>query len=290
MLLLAPAAQAGPLLGIGEQVPQHLQSPYFAELGVRQIRLTVPWDAIDNPERLDQQMAGAQALGLTPLVVFEKSRNPAQEGKAPSRKSFIKRFKAFRARYPQVRTFATWNEANFKGQPTMKRPKLVAGYYRDMRRACRRCTVLIASLLDTRNLTDYARTLRRAAKTKKPLWGLHNYGDVSRLRGKTTAKFLKAVKGKVWLVETGALAAYRGPSENLRKRPAGEESQAAAVRYLLGPMAKRFSKRVTRIYIYQWQTSAQAEWDSGLLRPDGTPRPAYEAVKQAIASSEVRVK
>lgn len=289
-VICAPAS-AAPLLGIGEQRPELLSSTYFQQLGVRQIRLTVPWDAIDGGWQLgqvDAQMNAVKSQGLVPLVIFGHSRIAGRKTVMPSAKAFSKRFARFRSRYPWVRQYGSWNEANYKGQPTFKSPKRVASYYRSIKKRCPKCRVLIASLLDTRNLIPYARSLARAARVKRPLWGFHNYGDISRRRDKTTRKFLGAVKGDVWLVEVGALAYYRGDSEVLRKRSLGEANQAQAISFLTNKIIPRNQRRIKRAYIYQWQASADSTWDSGLMRPDGSPRPAFDALLAALGSGRLR--
>ena len=63
------------------------------------------------------------------------------------------------------------------------------------------------------------------------------------------------------------------------------QSAAAAGRdeKFLFSLPSRFH-RVVRIYHYQWQgtrPSPQTGWDSGLLYPNGTPRPAYYVLAQA---------
>ena len=63
------------------------------------------------------------------------SRDQPPELPTPERLLF--EFRRFRARYPWVKEFATWNEANHCGEPTCHRPRLVAAYYRKMRRSAR---------------------------------------------------------------------------------------------------------------------------------------------------------
>ena len=48
-------------------------------------------------------------------------------------------------------------------------------------------------------------------------------------------------------------------------------------------MPKRFY-RITRIYHYQWYGTVETPrtgWDSGVIGPDGTPRPAYWALAKS---------
>ena len=50
--------------------------------------------------------------------------------KAPSVRRYKKAVTAFRKRYPQVRVFAPWNEANHPSQPTYRKPGLAVRYYK----------------------------------------------------------------------------------------------------------------------------------------------------------------
>ena len=43
----------------------------------------------------------------------------------------------FRERYPWVRDYLTWNEANHCSQPTCRNPKRAAQYYLALRKHCR---------------------------------------------------------------------------------------------------------------------------------------------------------
>src|SRR3712207_9372536 len=66
-----------------------------------------------------------------------------------------------RRRYPFVTEFITWNEGNHHSQPTARRPRLAARYYETARRACPRCTVLAADLLDDDSVPKWVQAFRR---------------------------------------------------------------------------------------------------------------------------------
>lgn len=273
------------LLGIGEQESATLDDPLFASLGITRQRLTLPWDSTDGSWPLydtDRWLSESQRLGMEPLVVFGQSRLSSRKRVLPSVSAYVKRFRAFRSRYPWVLNFGAWNEANYKGQPTYKNPKRVGQYYLALRRECPSCTIMAGSFLDTSNLIPYVRSFQRVVGKGPHIWGFHNYTDLSLYRDKTTRRFIRAVKGPVWLVEVGGLAVYRPrKGGNLNRRPASEPSQKKVVRYLTGPMLSR-NPRIRRVYIYQWRTDPGASWDSGLVRPDGTPRPALSVLRKAL--------
>jgi hypothetical protein len=48
--------------------------------------------------------------------------------------------------------------------------------------------------------------------------------------------------------------------------------------------AHAFASRVGRMYLYQWQADADGPFDAGLIRPDGSARPALEVVRTQLAA------
>jgi hypothetical protein len=277
----APAAHARAAVGIADQKASMFDDPRFRELGVRHARLSVGWDAMSSDwqrAELDAWMAGARRARVAPLVTFARSRTDRRSLPSPSR--FRYEVRRFRARYPWVRTFATWNEANHCGEPTCNRPALVAAYYKALRRECRGCTVLAAELLDMPNMARWSQRFRRAAKHEPRVWGLHNYIDANRFRRTSTAELLRTVRGDVWLTEVGGLVRRR-----TKVRVPLNESPAHAVRALkwlfreLVPM----SPRITRVYVYHWQANGPHDtWDSALISADGRARAAFGVVKRQI--------
>lgn len=291
LLCLCAPASAAPVLGLGEQHPEFLAGdPSFAALNLKQIRLTVPIDATDGDWPLidaDRQMLSARELGLDPLVVFNHSRLPGGAQRLPSTGRFLDYFRAFRARYPWVHQFAPWNEANYIKHPMSRHPEKVASYYRAMRRECPSCTILVGSLLDGGNMLSYAKKLKKRIGKGPHIWALHNYGDVYLRRDKHTRALLRIARSPLWLVEVGGMAIYRGDGKYMSKRKFGEKRQARVVDYISGKLLKR-NRQIKRVYIYQWRAGATADWDSGLLRPDGTPRPAFTVLAQALAAGRVK--
>ena len=68
----------------------------------------------------------------------------------------------FRARYPWIRDYLTWNEANHCSQPTCNNPKRAAQYYLALRKHCRGCRIVAADVLDGSKLVAVgARRSRR---------------------------------------------------------------------------------------------------------------------------------
>jgi hypothetical protein len=184
--------------------------PRFATSGISTARLSVSWDALSSPwqtAEIDAWLDAARAAGVEPLVSFGHSRIDRRSLPTPER--FLYEFRRFRARYPWVKEYATWNEANHCGEPTCHRPRLVAAYYRKLRRECPDCRILAAEVLDMPNMVRWVRAFRRAAGEEPRYWGLHNYLDANRRRTTGTRRMLRAVKGQVWFTETGGIVRRR---------------------------------------------------------------------------------
>lgn len=293
--LLAVAGQAHALrpsltVGIGDQKPGMFTDPLFRDLGVRDARIVVPWDVrtVDWQLReVDEWMRAARRAGARVLVTYSNSRAQSRRRVLPSPERFKYEFRWFRKRYKWATTYAVWNEPNHCGQPTCHRAPLVAAYYRKLRSACGHCTILPAELLDMPNMLPWARELRRALKVEPKVWGLHNYVDANRLSTKRTRALLKAVKGEIWLTETGGLVARRNRRKETVGFSEGAEHAARVTRFVLDRLTS-LDLRISRVYLYHWDTvSPKDSWDSALIGPRG-PRPAFDVLEQLLARQRVR--
>jgi hypothetical protein len=180
-----------------------------------------------------------------------------------------------------VRQFEPWNEANHQSQPTARRPELAASYYNVVRSRCRGCTIVAADVLDSNNMTSWLERFRRRAKGRPSLWGLHNYTDVNRFRTDGTRRMLAAVRGRIWLTETGGIVSFRTSSGKVALRHS--EGRAARAYEYLVKLAKRYRKRIRRVYVYQWRkTSATDRFDAGLVRENGRPRRSLAVIRRAL--------
>jgi hypothetical protein len=286
--VLACAAPAGALtVGIADNKPDMFFDPRFASSGVSHARVSVGWDALSSPwqtEQLDQWLNAAQSAHVEALVSFGHSRTDRRSLPSPAR--FLYEFRRFRARYPWVKEYATWNEANHCGEPTCHRPALVAAYYRSLRRDCPDCRILAAEVLDMPNMVSWVRAFRRAAHQEPRYWGLHNYIDANRARTTGTRRMLKAVKGQVWFTETGGIV--RRTNRRKVTFPESAAHAATATRFLFKKLVP-LSRRVTRVYIYHWNADANpATWDSALISPTGRVRPAYKVVERVLDEQAAR--
>jgi hypothetical protein len=279
---LAWAAPAVALtIGIADNKPDMFFDPRFETSGVQNARLSVGWDALSSPwqaDQIDRWLNAARAANVIPLVSFGHSRTNRRSLPTPERLLF--EFRRFRARYPWVKEFAAWNEANHCGEPTCHRPRLVAAYYRKLRRECPDCRILAAEVLDMPNMVSWVRSFRRAAKEEPRYWGLHNYIDANRGRTTGTRRMLRAVKGQVWFTETGGIVSRT--NRHKVTFPESATHAATATRFLFSKLVP-LSRRVTRVYVYHWNTDGPpTTWDSALIGPTGRTRPAYKVVKHVL--------
>jgi hypothetical protein len=274
---LPAAAHAKPVVGIADNKPDMFSDARFSALNIRYARIMAPYDAMHDASArtaLDAWMAAAQLAGVRPLVTFDRSRRRTSYN--PSAAQMAKSVKDFRKRYPFLKEFATWNEANIS-----KRPETVARWWSAMRRACPTCTILGADLLDRANVGAWATRFVRAAGRTPKVWGLHNYTDANTLKTTGTRTLLRAVKGAVWFTETGGVVSRHNGSGV--RFPTSASHAALATRFVFSTLA-RLSPRVQRVYLYHWNTGAGdgRTWDSGLIGPDDQARPALLALQDLL--------
>lgn len=117
-------------------------------------------------------------------------------------------------------------------------------------------------------MLSWLRRFRAGLSSEPRLWGLHNYSDVTRGSTAMTEALLAAVGGAVWITETGGLVRQLG------RWPYDEERARASIARAL-QLAEAHADRIERMFIYQWQAAAHEPWDSGLIRPDFSPRPSF---------------
>ncbi|HEY7620041.1 MAG TPA: hypothetical protein VH834_09725, partial [Solirubrobacteraceae bacterium] len=94
--------------------------------------------------------------------------------------------------------------------------------------------------------------------------------------------FMGAVKGEVWLTETGGIVGLRTRDGQV-SLPRDELRARASVAYAF-ELARAFSNRVERMYLYQWQTDPDGRFDAGLVRADGSARPALAVIRAQLAA------
>jgi PAS domain-containing protein len=277
-LLAAPARATLDAAGLSDQRPDVFADARISSLGLTGGRLVVRWDAaLADPAPVDRWLAAAAARRLEPFVVFNRTpgeRCPSAPCVLPSVDAYAAAFRAFRARWPQVTTFAPWNEANVRSQPPASDPRRAAEFYNVMVATCPSCTVLGAEVLDSTDAPAYLRAMLPAMVSMPKAWGVHNYEDVNHARTTGTDPILAAVPGAIWLTEAGGLVQYidgRG-----RFVYPYDEERAARAQTFLFDYAEAHPDRVRRLYLYGWRSGGRTDpFDTALVRADGTPRPSY---------------
>jgi hypothetical protein len=285
-LVLCAPASANYRVGLSEQSAATFDQPLWQGLKLKRVRYVVPWDFYkgDGTAEVTSFMNAARAHKQDVLVMFTARRGCYTNGKysrssacrAPSKKTYTTAFKKFKTAFPWVKTYAPWNEANHVSQPTSKSPKRAADYYSVLRRYCKGCKILGADVLDQSNVKTWLRSFIRYSHNRARIWGLHNYKDVNRKQSKGLRNVLTTVPGEVWLTETGGITTF--VSSGFKT----SASRAASATKYMFQLADRYDSRkrgykskVTRIYVYRWWGEPDGRFDSGLVNPDGSPRPAF---------------
>lgn len=281
LILAAPASAKPPIIGIGDQSASMFTAPAFQTLGVRHSRLALAWDWYRDPQTVyltDVWMEQARAAGVQPLVAFNRNWRSNGHRKLPSLTLYRKSFRLVRERYPWVTDYSAWNEANHTTQPTSKKPAAAARYYNAMRKDCPTCTIVAADVLDSPDMVAWVKKFKRYAPTAR-IWGLHNYKDANDARG-TTRLLLKAVRGQVWLTETGGILRLKPADGSRGGRKSTKAQQARAVKRVY--QIAKSSRRITRVYFYEWAKKRGNRWDSAFVETNGTLRPSYHALKRGL--------
>ncbi len=225
-------APAHPEIGIGDDKPDLFTDPKFLALRIHNVRYDMAWDALSvswQRAEVTRWMNLAKRDGLDVLVTIDHSRRVlykripghskpvafSQTRVLPSVKQYVAAFRAFRARFPWVKEFATWDESNCFCEATYGKESLVASYYRAMRSACPSCRILAAEFLDVPPheavpMTTWAKAFDKALGYQPGYWGFNNYEDANHLVDTSTRALLRAVKGKIWLAETGGIVRRYG--------------------------------------------------------------------------------
>jgi hypothetical protein len=288
--LALPAAGAQALtVGMSDQKTGMWQDPRFQQLGIKQVRLLVYYNHVLEGDfsRYDQWMSTAQARGADVLLTINQHSSMSSR-RLPTVSQYRRVVRILRKRYPWVRTMAAWNEANHKTQPLYRKPRRAAQFYNVMRKECGGCRIVAADVLDSSNMLPWVRAFQRHARSPR-LWGLHSYGDANHfrpLRTTSTKQLLRAVRGDVWLTETGGIVRF---SSRYRGGRRGEAHAARAVRRTFA--IARSSHRIKRVYLYHWDADRRFRtWDSAFVAANGRARPALHVLRQELNKQRRRTR
>jgi hypothetical protein len=295
------AARSSIRVGLADQSPRMFASPDFKRLGIKRTRYFVPSDVMQNAaerEKAAAYVTAARQAGVTTLVHISTTDLRQKKGKLVSTTAYKRNAGRIVAYFRKlgVREFGSWDEVNHKTQETWNHVGNAASYFKSMYGAvksrCRSCTVVGLDVLDQAGVDRYVKSfyarLSRTWRKRLGIVGIHNYSDVNRARSSGTNLIINTVRrynrsARFWFTETGALASFQGSFHY------SESRQAKALPRMF-TLASRFrSKGVQRVYSYNWfgatngGCGSTCPFDSGLVDPDGTPRPAY-----AVFAAKIR--
>ena len=294
LLALAAPAQAArkPIVGFGEQAPQIFSDFRWIDLDKNEghyIRYVMPWDALRRVQTravVDLWMKAADYRDANVLLTFGHSvRRGRARMKLPTRAQYRREIKAVRKRYPFVKMFQAWNEANHGLQPTAKKPKATGKLYDVLVKTCRGCTVTAPSILiaGTKEL-QWLRAFDKGAKKRVKIWAIHNHLDANRNTQTGTKQFLKTFKrGKVWFTETGGIYQRWVPKKTGKIKHIKRYNPRQAVRAVrnIFKLQRLNPRRIDHIFYYNWYGTAQKkpQWDSGLIAPSGKERKTFRTLR-----------
>ena len=284
------AARTHVAVGIGDQSPAIFADPHLSALKLKKARYFIRWDAIRHPDAMaaaDAYVAAARRAHVRVLMHISTNDLRKKRARLPSvsqyRRDVGRLVRHFKRR--GVHDWGVWNEANHTSQPTWRSPRRAAQYFREMRRLCgSACTIVALDVLDQRGVETYIRrfyaALSRTYRSRARLIGIHNYSDTNRYRSRGTAAIIRTAKrhnrrAGFWLTETGGVVNFG------RAFPCSESRASKAVRYMFH-LARKYRRDVKRLYAYNWTGANCRGFDAGLVRADGSRRPAYYAFKSQL--------
>jgi hypothetical protein len=297
LVLVPGAAQArtGVRVGIGDQQVSMFDQPAFQRAKLKRVRYFLAWNAMDDDgARLAARAFVQRARQDGFSVLLHVSSDDLRIGKATLPSVAQYRSKVGRlVRYFRglgVREFGTWNEANHASQPTYRSPTRAAQFFREMYRAvkghCASCGVVALDVLDQTGVEAYMRSWYRALsatyRRRATVVGIHNYGDVNRLRTTFTRNIISQAHHynratRIWFTETGGIVKF---GSNF---PCSTSRAANRLKYMFKLARTYRSSGVDRAYVYNWTgAGCAARFDAGLTASDGSTRPAYAVLRQQL--------
>jgi hypothetical protein len=282
-------------VGIGDQSAAMFDQPAFQRAKFARVRYLVPWNVMDNTAA--RATAGAyvqraRAAGMQVLIHVTTDDYRIRRARLPSVATYRRQVRRivvyFRAL--GVREFGAWDEANHASQPTWDSPNHAALFFREMYRAvkgrCRTCGVIALDVLDQRGVERYMdRFYRRLSPTfrrRATIVGIHNYGDVNRLRTTFTRSIIRRAhrfnrRTRFWLTETGGIVKFG------RSFPCSTTRAASRLSWMFHVARLYRTSGIGRLYVYNWTgAGCAARFDAGLTTPNGTPRRGYDKLRSAL--------
>lgn len=292
--VVMPATAGAVVIGIGDNNPAMFSDPRFAALDITTARYTIPWDVVTRrADRADLNafrgwLSAAQQAHVNPLISFGADFTNPAANYVPTVAQYKTAVKAFLKDFPQIKLYTPWNEPDFSYRTLARNPTLAANYFNALYEMCRGCTVLAGDVyLPTTGVATIDHAVARLGPWLKAYvkglhhrpagWALHDYTEIRARNTSQLQTLMSMTSGPIWLDETGGVL-RRGHWQY------PNQSAAAAAKdeqYLLS-LSKRYH-RIARIYHYEWQGNTSAGWDSGLIAPNGSTRPAYNVLLNWIS-------
>lgn len=293
----ASAAVSKVRFGIGDQHPEMFADPRWQDLDLRITRYNIPWDAAEDPVALQRAIDFVTAAGDADVQVLLHLTGRVIDGvrePVPTKGAYgVQLRKLIRIFRPLgVTSWGTWNEENHPTQATFGRPDRAAQFFLQMHADCKGCTIVALDLLTSgsqrstgvasyRGYTSrFFKALGKKASLVKII-GFHNYGELidqgngaSISRDLTTYSRRYNKKLRFWITESGGIASNRS-------RTCSEDRQYVGDTRMFSHAAALAKNGVDRLYAYNWTAdSCGYLFDSGLIRADGTARPALAAIQK----------
>jgi hypothetical protein len=286
------------LVGIGDEQTEMFESPLWLQLHTKIARYIAPYDAVAHRDSLARATAwiqGAEAAHLQVLVAFYHSEHTPTI--LPSVALYRHDVQKFLKRFPQVRQYQAWDEANRGQIPhylASPSASTTAQYYQALKRLCAKCTVVGLDVLDQANIgptlqyiAEFKGEVGKLHTVMPNIWGLHDYSDVNRMESWRTREVSRALPGAIWLTETGGIVQFGGAFPNSHGR--GLARAARVLNYTFSVAASE--SKIRRLYIYNWTGGLDsARFDAGLTDSRFRPRPGYVAVCRHLHGSKCNVK
>jgi hypothetical protein len=297
LVLVPGAAQArtSVRVGVGDQQISMFDQPAFQRAKFKRVRYFIAWNAMDDDAARLAATAFVQRArrdGFSVLLHVSSDNLAIKKAKLPSvaqYKSKVGRLVSY-FRGLGVREFGAWNEANHASQPTYRSPTRAAQFFREMYRMvkgrCSSCAVVALDVLDQTGVERYMRTWYRALsatyRRRATLVGIHNYGDVNRLRTTFTRNIIRQShhynrSTRFWFTETGGIVKFG------RSFPCSTSRAASRLKYMFKLARTYHSSGVERAYMYNWTgAGCNARFDAGVTGPDGSTRKGYTVLRQQL--------
>lgn len=288
-------------VGIGDQQVTMFDQPLFQARKFKLVRYFVPWNIEQNKDELALATAyveRARKDHIQVLLHISSDDLRIKQAKLPSVAQYRTQIKKIVATFRPlgVRDFGAWNEVNHASQPTYRSPTRAADFfveaYRAIKPRCSFCNVVALDVLDQVGVETYMRTFYRhlspTYRQRATLVGIHNYGDVNRQRTTFTKNIISQShafnkKTRFWFTETGGLVKFG------RSFPCSQTRAKNRLKNMFS-LARRYrTSGVQRLYVYNFTGPADgcdARFDAGLTNFDGTARPGYDYLKQALPNYE----